>query len=301
MIQLPNAFVQTIKSVHKEKGEQWLKHFNKLIEECEEHWQMQIMSPFPLTYNFVAPAVREDGTEVVVKLGIPGEEFNAEAYALQQFNGRGMVTIIDADTEKGILILNRFLPGNMLASLDDDEASTHIASTVMKALWAPAPDSLQVPTSEHREKALSKILAENPEGIGPITREILQKAAETFTTLNRSIEKPYLLHGDLHHYNILQTGSDSWAAIDPKGLIGDREYDIIQFLLNRLPAENWSAVLEKRIAILSGKLNLNTHRIYSWGFAHSVLATCWSIEDHENYDEAFYRSIQYFWDHSRPI
>lgn len=301
MRQLPNKFVQTIKSVHKEKGEQWLNRFNKLIEECEERWDIQIMPPFPLSYNFVAPAVQKDGKEVVVKLVIPGEEFNAEVYTIQQFNGRGMVGIIDVDLKKGILILERLTPGKMLASIEDDEAATRIASRVMKALWVPASDTLQIPTSEDREKALLNILIENPEGIGPITKETLQEAAKTFTALNRSIEKPYLLHGDLHHYNILNAGSDSWAAIDPKGLIGDREYDVIQFLLNRLPAENLSALIDKRIALLAEELDLDTHRIYSWGFAHSVLATCWSIEDHGNYDEAFFHSIQYFWDHRRPI
>lgn len=301
MIQLPNEFVQTIKSVHKKKGEQWLNHFNKLIEECEARWDIQIMSPFPLSYNFVAPAVRKDRKEVVVKLGIPGEEFNNEVYTIQQFNRRGMVGIIDVDFKKGILILERLAPGTMLASIEDDEAATRIASRVMKALWVPASETLQIPTSEDREKALLKILIENPEGIGPITKETLQEASETFTALNKSIEKPYLLHGDLHHYNILSNCRDSWTAIDPKGLIGDREYDVIQFLLNRLPAENLSAVIDKRIALLADELDLDTHRIYSWGFAHSVLATCWSIEDHGNYDEAFFHSIQYFWDHCRPI
>ncbi|WP_180968134.1 aminoglycoside phosphotransferase family protein [Cytobacillus massiliigabonensis] len=301
MIQLPKEFVQTIKSVHKEKGEQWLNHFNMLIEECEARWDIQIMLPFPLSYNFVAPAVQRDGTEVVVKLVVPGEEFHAEVHTIQQFNGRAMVEIIDVDLKKGILILERLTPGNMLETVEDDEAATRIASRVMKKLWVPASDTLQIPTSEDREKALLKILIENPDGIGPITKKMLQGAAETFTALNKSIEKPYLLHGDLHHYNILNNGSDSWTAIDPKGLISDREYEVIQFLLNRLPAENFSAVIDKRIALLSEELDLDTHRIYSWGFAHSVLATCWSIEDHENYDEAFYQSIQYFWDHCRPI
>ena len=301
MRQLPNKFVQTIKSVHKENGEQWLNRFNKLIEECEERWDIQFMPPFPLSYNFVAPALRKDQKEVVVKLGIPGAEFNAEVSALKHYNGRGMVKLIDVDLEKGILILERLTPGTMLASLEDDHATTRIASRVMKALWIPASGSMQVLTSEDRENALLKILIENPEGIGPITKETLQEAAETFTALNRSIEKPYLLHGDLHHYNILKTGSDSWVAIDPKGLIGDREYDVIQFLLNRLPADNWASVIEKRIIILAEELDLDKHRIFLWGFAHSVLATCWSIYDHENYDEAFYHSIQYFWDHCRTI
>lgn len=43
--------------------------------------------------------------------------------------------------------------------------------------------------------------------------------------------EPVLLHGDLHHYNILQRQSE-WLAIDPKGIIGEREFEIGTFLKN---------------------------------------------------------------------
>jgi streptomycin 6-kinase len=31
-----------------------------------------------------------------------------------------------------------------------------------------------------------------------------------------------VLHGDMHHGNVLNFGSRGWLAIDPKGLIGER-------------------------------------------------------------------------------
>jgi streptomycin 6-kinase len=83
-------------------------------------------------------------------------------------------------------------------------------------------------------------------------------------------------------------------AIDPKGLIGDREYDLIQFLLNKLPTANLTEVIEKRIDIFVEELNLDKKAIISWGFAHAVLATCWTVQDDGSYSEAFFDTINVF-------
>ncbi|KAB2328487.1 hypothetical protein F7731_25510 [Cytobacillus depressus] len=240
MIRLPSNFVKTIKEVHKEKGENWLNNFQELIHWCEERWQLKIMPPFDLSYNFVAPAIRNDGLEAVVKLAVPNDEFLSEAEALALFNGNGMVKVIDVDKEMGILILERLKPGTTLASLENYEEAALIASNIMKKLWRPAPKSVYIPHSKERGISLGKIFAEHPEGLGPITKEMLQEATEIFQRLFKNADQSFLLHGDLHHYNILMSSSSSWLAIDPKGLIGDREYDVIQFLLNKLPDDQIS-------------------------------------------------------------
>jgi streptomycin 6-kinase len=294
MIRLPKVFIKNIIKVHKEKGEKWLRDFQSLIHECEQRWQLRILDPFELSYNFVAPAIRKDGTQMVIKLAVPGEEFLTEVKALQLFKGNGMVQMLDVDKEKGILILERIRPGTNLASLENDEEATTFASQVMKKLWIPAPKYSNLPTMVHREKQLIQILMKHPQGIGPITGEWLQEAVETFHSLNELGNQPFLLHGDLHHYNILQDRHKSWIAIDPKGLIGDREYDVIQFLLNKLPSEHLTTVIERRIDILVQELNLDKKRILLWGFAHTVLATCWSIEDHGDYNETFFQAIHVF-------
>ncbi|WP_185150657.1 aminoglycoside phosphotransferase family protein [Cytobacillus dafuensis] len=293
MMQLPSEFVKTLKNVHKEKAEKWLEDFDRLIDECEQRWQMNILSPYELSYHFVAPALRRDGSEVVIKLAIPSIEFYSEVEALRVFNGNGMVKIMDVDYEKGILIFERLVPGITLATLTNDEEATYIAAQIMKKLWKPVQSSDLFQTTFDRETELKRIYYEYPEGVGPVTKETLREATEIFTEMNHTLGTPFMLHGDLHQYNILLNG-ESWLAIDPKGLIGDREYDVIQFLLNKLPKENIEEILEKRINILEKELHLNKHRVLSWGFSHAVLATCWSFEESGNYNEEFFNSINVF-------
>ncbi|MGC5328492.1 aminoglycoside phosphotransferase family protein [Brevibacillus sp. SYSU BS000544] len=294
MISLAKTFMDTIKEVHQERGEKWLADFHLLVAYCEQRWQMNIKPPFDLSYNFVAPAIQDNGTEVVIKLVVPGKEFQAEVETLTRFNGHGMVKVVDVDLDKGILLLERLFPGETLATVENDEEATRIASQVMKKLWIPAPKDSMVPTTRQMEKSLSSIVEKHPDGFGPISKEILHEAVSTYSQMNGKRNQAFLLHGDLHHYNILSAKREPWLAIDPKGLIGDREYDVIQYLLNKLPEENIRPVIEKRIDVFVEELDLDRKRIVSWGFAHAVLANCWGIEDHGNYNKSFFEAIQVF-------
>lgn len=294
MFKLTEKFSSTIKAIHKENGERWLAELDQLIKECEARWQMNMMEPFDLSYNYVAPATLKEGTDIVVKLAIPSKEFLEEIEALKLFNGNGMVNVLDVDEKKGILLIERLIPGNTLATLEDDEKATRIAAQIMRRLWRPALDNTQISTIDTREESLEKIYEGNPDGIGPITKEMLREAIGIFKRLQNEKSKRYLLHGDLHHYNILKSGDGSWTAIDPKGLIGDREYDVIQFLLNML-RDDLHPLIENRINILVEELNLDKQKILLWGFAHSVLANSWSLED-DNFNPLFFKGIQVFKD-----
>ena len=41
-----------------------------------------------------------------------------------------------------------------------------------------------------------------------------------------------LLHGDLHHENILKNENGGYTVIDPKGVIGDPVFDLSRFILD---------------------------------------------------------------------
>jgi aminoglycoside/hydroxyurea antibiotic resistance kinase len=41
-----------------------------------------------------------------------------------------------------------------------------------------------------------------------------------------------VLHGDLHHGNVLDFGLRGWLAIDPKGLLGERGFDFANIFTN---------------------------------------------------------------------
>lgn len=294
MIQLPDQWIQNIEHVHKEEGKRWLKRLPERIRECEKRWQLKVMDPFELSYNFVAPAKGTDGNEYVLKLGFPDEDFKTSVKALSLFKGNGMVQVIDGDPNEGMILMERITPGTPLALLEDDMEATQIAADLMRRLWKPASKTCDLPTTKKREKSLADLYRNYPDGIGPINGQTLEEALNVFKSMNQIMENPYLLHGDLHHYNMLKAGEEQWIAIDPKGLIGDREYDVIQFLLNQLPENHKTLTIRKRIEIFSERLNLDSQKIALWGFAHSVLATAWTVQENGNYNETFFKTIDVF-------
>ncbi|WP_137789369.1 aminoglycoside phosphotransferase family protein [Bacillus sp. E(2018)] len=288
---LPDLFIKQIIGVHGEKANEWLSKFEEILSYCEKNYDLHIQQPFNLSYNFVAPATRSDDCEVVLKVVIDQKEFETELRALQLLSSENTVKVLAFEKERGMMLLERIQPGHTLAEIENDDKATILAANVMKKLMVPAPVDSNLPTVLDRKNSLKRIY-QNYNSYLPVSKATIEEALFITEGLNTSIEKTYLLHGDLHHYNILANG-DSWTAIDPKGLIGDREYEVVQYLLNKLPEQRMEEITEKRIEIFVDVLNLNKERVLLRAYSHAVLATCWTIEDGQMQD-SFLNTIQVF-------
>lgn len=89
------------------------------------------------------------------------------------------------------------------------------------------------------------------------------------------------LHGDIHHDNILRAGDD-WAAIDPKGLVGDPAYDYANSFQNPERAEGLvvnAARIGRHAAAISERTGISRTRLLAWAVAHTALSGAWNIED----------------------
>ncbi|PFG13755.1 aminoglycoside phosphotransferase family protein [Bacillus sp. es.036] len=285
-------FVQSVCFYFKEEGKVWLQKLPEIIRYCEQKWSLKMEDPYHLSINYVAPAKLESGKEVVVKLSIPGADFLDELESLRLFTHHGMIKVIAFDKEKGIIILEKLSPGHTLATVENDEQACREAGLVMKKFSIPAPSKTRIQTTAVREKSLRDTVVQNVDGYGPLSSHVLRTSLSLFTKLNQSIAQYKLLHGDFHHYNVLASGN-AWIAIDPKGLIGEVEYDLIQFLLNRLPEKDVYEVTKNRVDILTKDLNLDKERFLLWGYCHTVLATSWTVEG-DNYNKRFYQMIEIF-------
>ena len=107
-------------------------------------------------------------------------------------------------------------------------------------------------------------------------------AARVARSLLNSPRDVRLLHGDMHHENILRSASRGWVAIDPQFLIGESAYDVANALYNPegLPDITESPErLEVRVRILSQELQLDPERVLAFGFAHGGLSAAWRLED----------------------
>lgn len=276
---LPASFVRTIHEVFPDRGLAWLDDLPRLVARYEQCWSLTAGPPFGnLSYNYVAPARRADGSEAVLKLGVPNRELSSEIAALRHYDGRGSARLLEADADQGALLIERLTPGTSLATVADDEQATAVAAQVMRQLWRPLPADHPFPTAAQWAAGLGRLRARFDGGTGPLPADLVARAEGLFRDLLASAASPVLLHGDLHHDNILSARREPWLALDPKGLAGEPAYE--PGALMRNPSPQPAAVLARRADILSEALGIDRRRILEWAFAQAVLSAWWSVEDH---------------------
>lgn len=278
---LPEAFIANMRNTFEADGEKFISDLPSLIEEASIRWGLAGIEPVEnLSYHFVAFAKR-NGQDVVLKIGVPHDELTSQIAALRLYAGRGACALIESDGHKGMLLLERLQPGRMLADLEDDERATGIAAEVMAQLWRPAPQGGEFLSLRRWFDGLDQLRARFGGGTGPLPARVVEKAEGLVRDLFAGEGPDVLLHGDFHHYNVLESGR-GWLAIDPKGVIGPAGYEVGPFLINPfdlLERPDPVQVTHRRISVLSERLGFDRETIRAWGIAHAVLSAWWSVED----------------------
>ena len=288
MEKLPDSFTQNITSTFGAAGTTFLARLPALLAECARRWQMTILPPFPnLSFNYAAPAILHDGTPAVLKLGVPRRDLQTEIDTLRLYDGDGCARLLDADPTLGAILLERLQPGTLLSAHPEDEEATRIAALVMRRLWRPVPAGCQFPTIEDWFKGLHELRETFAGGTGPFPARLVEEAERLAADLFASLSPPVVLHGDLHHFNILAAAREPWLAIDPHGVIGEPAYEVGALMRNPLPAfldfPDPLGTLERRLTILAETLGFERARLRAWTVAQGVLSAWWGCEDQRGY------------------
>jgi streptomycin 6-kinase len=180
---------------------------------------------------------------------------------------------------EGAVLLERLLPGTPLVDedIDDDEATAILANVIGRLSPEPPPSS--TPTIESWGRSFQRYTAAGAPGI---PSSLVEAAHETYRQLCASQSDIRLLHGDLHHHNVLFDSKRGWLAIDPKGVAGELAYEVGAALRNpfaRLDLFATPSAIGRRVEAFARILRLDPARILAWAFAQAVLAALWEFED----------------------
>jgi streptomycin 6-kinase len=283
MYPLPDALVRMMTSMHSEAGRAWLAALPALLDDCARRWSLTLGPPYPAAFNYVAPARRADGMLAVLKVGLPDREALSGLNALRLYDGQGMVRLLDADGERGAQLLEQLVPGTPLATMPDDAVATTIAANLMRQLRRPAPTGHHYPTVADWGRGFERLRRSYDGGTGPLPGALVERAEHLFADLSDSMAAPVVLHGDLHHDNIVAATRAPWLAIDPKGVVGEPAYETGALLRNPMPhlltMPDPARLSCRRVDQLADELGFDRARIRGWGLAQAVLSAWWSIED----------------------
>lgn len=188
--------------------------------------------------------------------------------------------LLAADPARGALLLERATPGEPLTRLVPRRDPEATASTLalLGRLHVPPPPGCTLPPLTGQRADFAGYLRAYP-GAGPLPRELVRRAAALFDELRASAPPPVVLHGDLHHDNILRAEREPWLAIDPHGLVGDPGYDVGALLYNPDPDrldDGLLALVPARVEQLAD--GMPRERVVAWGFVKAVLSEVWTVE-----------------------
>ncbi|MDX1666531.1 MAG: aminoglycoside phosphotransferase family protein [Saprospiraceae bacterium] len=280
-IELPKSFRKTIISRYGEYGREWLEALPDIVQSCLDLWALRpISSPFSLSYNYLCVVERAGGSQAVLKIGHPHEpELLREMEALGHFGHVNMVRLLERDSWLGAMLLERLQPGTTLRHVraKDDERATRLAAGLIGDMTAPIPENSSFPDIAE----WGAILSEPGElSAAPFPyADTIGRAKNLLSELQLPSGKRKLLHGDLHHANILLDQDRGWVAIDPKGVVGDPAFNFARFIHNFWEETPDRDLVERRLVILSEYSAYPVDRLAAWAYVDFVIGRCWIWEE----------------------
>lgn len=250
-----------------EDGRLWLASLPSLVETIGKQWDLRVVRTYPMTFHWVAEVERADGSAAVLKLGVADGHLDAEVEALRVFDGRGAVRLLASDPGKGAFLVECADPGTPLTVADED-----VLMEVGRRLHR-ADSTAALPHLRTLRGGFERYRG------GPIPQRMVDRAAELFDDLCDSAPGETVLHGDLHHGNVLRATRSAWLAIDPHGFVGDPGYDGGAMLYNPDPERRDPSLL----ALVPGRIERQAEhepldRVVAWGFVMGVLSELWTVE-----------------------
>jgi streptomycin 6-kinase len=231
------------------------------------------------THTSILLPVRREGIPAMLKVATEAEERRG-AESMVWWGGDGAARVLAHDGDA--LLMERATGEGSLIEMarnDRDDEASHIICAVASRLHAP------------RDRPRSPSLV-------PLTRWFadLEPAADRHggllkvaaTTARDLLDEPrdiVVLHGDIHHGNILDFGLRGWLAIDPKHLVGERAFDFVNILRN--PDAQVALApgrFSRQATIAADAAGLDRERLLKWTLAFTGLSAAWILGDGDQPD-----------------
>ncbi len=251
------------------------------IAEWISRWRLELDgTPFRTATSTLAPARTGDGSAVMVKLSHHEEERRGSAL-LESWKGRGAARVLARDGDA--VLIERATGGRSLIAMA--EAGSDAAADLIMCRTAGtlhgASDAI-LPRSQPGQQAVTPLrvwfrrLFAHADELTPFHRHGAALAQELLDDERDVV----VLHGDLHHGNVLDFGARGWLAIDPKALLGERTFDYCTLLCNPDPVRAVEpGRLESRWAAVASAAALDPDRFARWLVAWCALSSAWHALD----------------------
>jgi streptomycin 6-kinase len=251
----------------------WLERVPVLLAECVAEWDLRPGEPYVQgAAGYAVRADLPDGTAAVLKLIYPHREAVHEAAALRVWDGDGAVRLLEYDAERWAMLIERCEPGTLLA-VADAETALDVLVGLLPRLWRAVDEDFHT-LADEAAWWIRDLPVEWERAGRPFERELLDEVIDTLDALSGSQGDQVLLHQDLHTDNVLAAQREPWLVIDPKPLVGEREFAVAPIVRDYVLGHSRPAV-ERRLDRLTSELGLDRERARGWTVGQTV---AWMFE-----------------------
>ena len=271
---------------------------NALLERLAGYrstWGLEADGSAFTTHSSVLQPTRRGAAPTMLKIPLHEEERRG-GQALVLFSGHAAVRVLETDGDA--IAMERLADDQPLIPMAeagrDDDATLILCAAVRRLHARQGPMPHDLPTLRGWFDAL-----ERQAGLGSAFQPLLAEAWFVARPMIETPDRTLLLHGDIHHGNVLHDPARGWAAIDPKGIVGARGYDYANMLCNppgsipRRPGR-----LKAQAQLVAAASEQTLEQVLAWVFAYVGLSASWHLEDPWSEPEevlAFLRLVRDAW------
>lgn len=213
---------------------------------------------------------------VILKINPHITQLQSEYQMLAQLSGRHNCKVYAFDENAGLLLEEHIFPGTTLRREMSLEKRLQVFLQIFQEIHMPADSgATYLNWLEHIcEYCVSHQTAVDMASLAHLF------CVEMFGKYPDRV----LLHGDLHHDNLLLRTDGSYAMIDPKGIIGPAIMDLPRFILNELDTTHSCSDrqhIEEVIRRLDQQSGYPAADIGKLFYMETVLEYIWCLEDGE--------------------
>lgn len=250
-------------------------------------WRLRLVGDLHTTSSStLMPVLTEEGAAAMLKIAHTEEEERG-GELLAALDGHGAARVLRRDGEAA-LIERATGPGDLvqLVRAGRDDEATRIICAAAAAIHAASGQVLGADPSPRliELRAWYRHLFAHADELGPLHR----RGAEFAAALLNDPRDEVVLHGDLHHGNVLDFAERGWLAIDPKGLLGERAFDYCNLLCN--PSHERALEpgrLERQFALVIDTAGIDRDRLARWLVSWCALSSTWfTLDDDATHAES---------------
>ncbi|AZD68388.1 streptomycin 6-kinase [Pseudomonas chlororaphis] len=238
-----------------------------------KRWNLQVDGEPIVTPGSHLLPVRLDDAPAMLKIALDDEEKYGNRLMVW-WAGEGAARVYAHHGDA--LLMERAMGRRSLVQMalagEDDEVSRIVCASLARL---HAPRSTPLPpllTLPEWFKALR--LAARREG------GMFLRCLTTADELLASPREQVVLHGDIHHDNVLDFEERGWLVIDPKRVMGERGFDFANLICNPdLPTSGDPRRFTRQVEVIAQAAGLERKRLLQWVLAYTGLSAAWFLED----------------------